>query len=306
MRVAVTGASGFVGGHVARTLAAAGHRVSSFGRRGPERVDRSLPGYQQWDITGGPIDAEPVDAVVHCAALVGDWGGAEPYLAANVRGTLAVLETFPVARFVHMSTSSVYSDQVLKSQVREDAATGDCTRSVYGRTKAASEQVVREHRPDAVILRPHVVYGPGDPTILPSILAARRLGHFILPGAGENHISVTHVFNLVHAVQCALHAPDARGAFNVSDGAPVQVNELLACIFARCDAPARLLHAPRAVMDGLAGLMELAWPVRTGPRGPLLTKYAVAQLADEHTLDISRAMADLPYCPQWTYRNGPL
>ena len=306
MRVAVTGASGFIGGHVARTLTAMGHEVLSYGRRDANELHDPPPNYASWDVTAGPIATVDVDAVIHSAAHVGDWGRYSTFYAANVDGTRVALESFPrAARFVHISSSSVYSDAVHKLGVREDAPIGDCRFSSYGRTKALAERIVLERRPDAIVLRPHIVYGPGDTTLLPRVLAARRFGRLPIPGNGRNRLSVTHIENLVLAIASALTS-ESIGVFNVADAENTTVDELLRTILARVGVPATIVHVPRAVAWQIASLLERVWPNREGRSGPPLTRYAVMHLSDDHTLDITRARTLLGYDPTWTFRNGPL
>ena len=307
MRVAVTGASGFVGGRIANRLRAAGHTVLAYGRRPARELSTPQAGYTAWDIATTALDAPPVDAVVHCAALVGDWGPDEAYDAVNVEGTRNVARSFGGStRMVHVSTSSVYSDHVAKVRVTEAASTGDCRHSAYGRSKARAEAVVRESWPTAVILRPHIVYGPGDTTLLPRVLASKRMGCLALPGSGRTLLSVTHVDNLAIAVDCALRDTSVGGAFNVSDADTVSVDALLRTVLARTGVAIRLVHVPRAVAWGAATLLERLWVSTEGRRGPPLTRYVVGQLADEHTLDITRARTVLGYVPRWTCHDGPL
>src|SRR5215831_2431418 len=120
MLVAVTGASGFIGGHVARRLVADGHRVIGYGRRPDPGLGFE---YARWDITGEPAQDLPrVDAVVHCAGSVTEWGSDKEFDAANVAGTRHVLDGFTTARsFVHMSSASVYDLASPKRDVTEDA-----------------------------------------------------------------------------------------------------------------------------------------------------------------------------------------
>jgi nucleoside-diphosphate-sugar epimerase len=307
MRVAVTGASGFVGGQIARALDAMGHDVLSYGRRERTALRRPVPGYAEWDVTAGPIFGAGVDGVVHCAAHVGDRGSEAAYQSTNVDGTRAVLDSFPDAdRFVYVSSASVYSDHASHDHIAEDAPIGACRYSAYSRTKAAAERLVSERRSDAVILRPHIVYGPDDTTLLPRLLAAKRFGRLPIPGNGRNRVSVTHVHNLALAVDLALQSPHATGPFNITDAEPAAVDELLRTVLRRVGATARIAYIPRAVAWHIAGALEGIWPTRIGPRGPLLTRYVVSQLADELTLDITRARAILGYEPRWTFRDGPI
>jgi len=303
MRIAVTGASGFVGGQIALALAADGHDVHAYGQRARAALVCDLPNYASWNLLAGPVARPRVDVVVHCAALVGDWGPEARYRSVNVDGTRTVLESFgSKTRVVMVSTSSVYSDQVPKSNIREDAHVGACSYSAYGRTKAQAEALALSLRPDALILRPHIVYGPGDTTLLPRVLAARRFGMLAVPGTGHNRLSVTHVRNLADAVALAIRHEDASGAFNVTDGETTSLDELLRVLLARAGAPTRIVYIPRSIAWRVAAALESVWPSDRVPRGPLLTRFVVAQLADEHTLDISRARAILEYAPRFSYR----
>ena len=113
MRIAVTGASGFIGGAIAGELSRQGHFVHAFGRRHAGGTVSLLPNYRRWDIRHPLKQIPVVDAVVHCAALVGDWGDDAEYQRTNVAGTRRVLETFRGAeRFIHVSSASVYSRSV--------------------------------------------------------------------------------------------------------------------------------------------------------------------------------------------------
>ena len=302
MRIAVTGASGFAGSWIARELAARGHEVHAFGRRAAADLAVEVPNYLQWDITSRRMGTE-VDAVVHCAAHVGHWGADTPYRAVNVEGTRNVLAAFPSAEpFIYVSTSSVYAPGH-GGTVTENSAVGGTGLTAYARTKAEGEGVVATSGRRAVILRPHVVYGPGDATLLPRLLAARRMGMLVVPGDGRNRISVTHVLNLAHAVERALLSAGGEGVFNIADTECPSIDELLEATFERLALPTRLIHLPRAIAWAAAWAMEVAARRPGTSREPLLTRYVVASLADEHRLDIARARESLGYDPRWTFRD---
>src|SRR2546426_9225078 len=201
MVIAVTGATGFLGGRVVESLANRGHDVLAFGRRPPAAFRHAgLAAYARWDITEGrcpPLGSRAVDAVVHCAGTVTDWGSAAEFEAVNVRGTEAVLASFPQsARFVHVSTSSVYDHRRPAGAIPETAPYARRPLNDYVRTKIAAEQAgLRSGRP-SLILRPHAIYGPGETKLLPRLLAARRVGRLPAGGDGGNRLLLTPVDQL--------------------------------------------------------------------------------------------------------------
>ncbi|MCU1423199.1 MAG: NAD-dependent epimerase/dehydratase [Microbacteriaceae bacterium] len=273
MRIAVTGSAGFVGGAVAGALRADGHDVRAYARA-------------EWDIAVGPI-AGDADAVVHCAALASDRASLADARRANVDGTRNVAASFPGARFVHLSTSSVYDQRVPTVNARGVDGPAPRLASTYARTKAEAEGEVP---PGAVILRPHAVYGPGDTTLLPRILAGVRRGRLVLPGGGRALHSLTHIDNLVAAVRLALTG--APGVYNVSDAAPVPLRDAVAELLARRGVDAEIRGIPYPVALALA------------PALPNLTRYAVGQLGLERTLDITAARDALGYDPTPTDLTG--
>lgn len=304
MRVAVTGASGFVGGAVCRALMARGDEVLAYGRRrwvDTDRVGGAV--YTSWDITEGATGFAGVDVVVHCAGTVTDWGPAEGFFRTNVGGTRRVLEAFPGARFVHVSTASVYDPYRPTRMATEDQAPARRYVNAYGASKAAAERAVLAGARDAVILRPHAVYGPGDTTLLPRVLGAVRGGRLLAVGDGRQRISLTSLGNLVRA--CLAACSSRRGGiFNVTDAEPVVLDEALREILAERHLTASPLYLPLRAVLPLAALAEGAFLLANSSRPPRLTRYAIGHLAVERTLDITAARRDLGYAPAATSFRG--
>ncbi|WP_329586380.1 NAD(P)-dependent oxidoreductase [Streptomyces sp. NBC_01362] len=191
--IAVTGASGFCGSHVAVTAAARGADVLCVGRR-PGPVGRHVP----WDAACEVPDLSGADLVVHCAAAVGDPVPGSPAEAAmhavNVDGTARLLEAAAGRPVVWVSSASVYAPSRC-SRITEEHPVGGHL-NAYGRTKAAGEALALAA--GAVVLRPRAVYGAADPHLVPRLLARVRRGLLMLPGPSVR-LSLTAVENLTDA-----------------------------------------------------------------------------------------------------------
>jgi nucleoside-diphosphate-sugar epimerase len=177
--------------------------------------------------------------------------------------------------------------------------------NAYVASKVAAERAVAaSHRP-AVILRPHAIYGPGDSTLVPRALRARRWGRLLAAGDGRNLLSLTHIDNLVHAIDRALTAPIAGvEAFNIADPIVGPVDDVLRAFLRAFDLPERVAYIPLRPAWVVASGLERAYGLAGARRAPALTRYMVAQLAVECTLDIGKAVHRLGYAPRPTYRTS--
>ncbi len=271
VRVAVTGASGFCGAMVARAAAAAGADVVCLGRR-PGPVGQHL----SWDASWQAPDLAGADLVLHLAAAVGDAAaGAETeFHRVNVDGAGRLLDAARSRPVVWVSSASVYDPRCDRSRVREDHPVGGQL-TAYGRTKAAGERLALAA--GAVVLRPRAVYGPGDPHVLPRIVASVRAGQLLLPGP-DVRLSLTAVENLADACLAAPGWP--AGAYNIADAQPYQRDQAIAAVLEAYRVRARIRHIPVALALAATQLRR---------RRSAVTAYAIDQVAHSVVLDLSKA-----------------
>jgi 2-alkyl-3-oxoalkanoate reductase len=302
MRLAVTGATGFVGGAVCRAAVVRGWQVVAFGRRvdvDPNHIGGAA--YRPWDLRRGDVSCPPVvDAVIHCAAAATDAGVDREVWQANVTGTERVLKSFPLARLVHVSTASVYDPYRPTVRAVESEAPVRRYLNAYAASKAAAERVVLAAGRDVIILRPHAVYGPGDTTLLPRLLENIRAGRLLVPGTGRVLTSMTSVDNLAQACLLAAESTVRAGVFNIADSDVMTVDRALRGLLASAGVPARPVYLPTSLTSPLATAAEFLQRHTGHPTKVRLNRYVISQIAMERTLDITAARRHLAYAPSPT------
>ncbi|MBT2387340.1 NAD(P)-dependent oxidoreductase [Streptomyces sp. ISL-11] len=281
IRVAVTGAGGFCGSHIAASAAAAGMDVICVGRR-PGPTGRHVP----WDAARHLPDLAGADVVIHCAAAVGDpapGSRAEARMrAVNVDGTTRLLEAARGRPVVWVSSASVYDPHTDRGRIREDHPVARQL-NAYGRTKAAGERLALAA--GAVVLRPRAVYGPGDPHLLPRLRDRVRAGTLLLPGP-DVRLSLTAVENLTDA--CLAAGGWTPGAYNIADAVPYGRDDAVRRVLGAHGVRVRVRHLPLGPATAAARAMETLSRLPTAPE-PTLTRYALDQLAHPVVLDVTRA-----------------
>ena len=283
LRVAVTGASGFCGGAIARAAAVAGADVVCLSRR-PGPVGRHIP----WDAAVEAPDLAGADLVVHAAAAVGDPSHGPTieavFRAVNVDGGRRLLDAARTRPVVWVSSASVYHPRHGGEPVTEEHPVGHQV-NAYGRTKAEGER--HALAAGAVVLRPRAVYGPGDPHLAPRVLRRVRAGVLVLPGP-DIRLSLTGVANLADAGLAAFTWP--AGAYNIADARPYSRDAAVRAVLAAHRRSGRVVHAPVGLAAAVARAAEAVARL-AGWAEPYLSRYAVDQLARGMVLDIGKALA---------------
>ncbi|SDQ87607.1 NAD(P)-dependent oxidoreductase [Microbacterium sp. cf332] len=312
MIVLATGASGFLGRAVVAELLAAGHKVRTLQRR-PSRVAGAH------DILGSISDPRAVDeavsgaeAVVHLAAKVSLAGDRRDFRAVNVDGTTALLDAAAAAgatRFVQVSSPSVAHAGSALAGAGADPADPVHARGDYARTKAEAELIALARDSAAmrvVAVRPHLVWGPGDPQLIERIVARARRRTLPLLNGGTALIDTTYIDNAASGIVAALHRADAVGgrAYVLTNGEPRPVGDLMAGICRAAGAPVPRLRLPAAVARAAGAAVERVWQVRPGVDEPPMTRFLAEQLSTAHWFDQTDIRRDLQWAPTVSIDEG--
>lgn len=295
LTVAVTGAGGFVGGYLAADLEVAGHRVVRLARR----PVAGHPDAVLWDLRRDREPGAPalprVDAVVHCAASIATVDADGTMAEANVGGTRRILAAWPGVPVVHVSSAAVYPASNVgagRGPWKEDDAGPDAPFGPYATTKRAAERAVEADaaatgRP-ATILRASIVFGPGDPLVLPNI-RRMRVGRLVFCPGGRHAWTVTPVESIAAATRAALARPAAGArAVNVGEDPPRTIRALFVRLLEE-DSGKRLRLVPLPAWPVIiaASIAEVGARVFTPGRAPILTRAAVAYLREERVLNLA-------------------
>ncbi len=316
MQALVTGGAGFLGRHLIERLLEQGHTVKTIDLPGPVLEELQDLGV---DATSGDIrDADLIerlcrgmDIVFHPAALAAAWGSRELFWSINVTGTgnvISACKKAGVKRLVHVSSPSSVFDGT--DHVMADESLPYPTRfiSLYCETKAVSEQhALAASGPDLeiVAIRPHAMWGPGDRHLLPRVISRAKAGRLFQIGAGKNVISTLFIDNAVDALLLAAESEQAVGkVYFITNDQPVNLWDFVRQVLLRLDLPGPRGTIPFPVAYAIGAAYEAGWTVLRRKDEPMLTRYAVAELAKNHSYSIERAKADLGYKPRVSVEQG--
>jgi polyketide synthase len=316
--VLVTGATGFIGGHLAQRLVHEGHRVRCLARATSDTslLDELGVEVAVGDLTsaGSPAAAHGCRCVLHCGALVSDWATVDEIERVNIVGTRNLLEACvgaSVERFVHFSSTDVYGYP--GGAAIDETHVAARFRNWYAQTKLAAEAEVRgaerAHPLDVVIVRPATVYGPRSTAVIGEIARAIRDGHMILIDRGRATAGLCYVDNLMDAALLALRHDAARGqAFNVTDGLDVTWRQLtddlatgLGASRVRWSLPYRLASTIGFSLEHGYRLLRRTTRLTTPP---LLSRQAVHVMGIDQDFSNRKACELLGWEPRVDYAAG--
>ncbi|MFV8749643.1 NAD-dependent epimerase/dehydratase family protein [Nannocystaceae bacterium ST9] len=317
MTVLVTGGGGFLGRSIVRALLDRGVAVRSLARGDHPQLREWGVDVRRGDVAEADAVARAVEgceAVFHVAARVDVWGPWERFFATNVIGTrnvIAACQAQGVGKLIYTSTPSVVHGGDAVAGVDESAPYPDHFEAHYPATKAIAErELLAANSPTlaTVAIRPHLVWGPGDSSMLPRVLAKARAGRVRNIGAPQT-IDTVYIDNAVDAHLLAYDklapgAPPAGRAYFITQGEPLEGPTFLADLLGAAGLPPVSKSISIGKARAVASVAEAIWKLFRLRGEPPITRFVVSQLSTAHWYDISAARRDLGYAPRVSYAEG--
>lgn len=318
MKALVTGGGGFLGTRIVQMLHARGDDVCALGRnRYPHHEAAGIATVQADLCDAGAIlrACEGMDAVFHVAAMPGIWGPRDMFWEINSGGTanvLAACRSCKVPKLVFTSSPSVVFGNGSLCGVDESEPYPETHLADYPKTKAVAERMVLRANAPAlatVALRPHLIWGPGDPHLIPRVIERAKRRKLRQVGDGENLVDITYIDNAAeaHILAADALAPGAAcagKAYFISQGEPVTlwawINELLAAM----EVPVVCRRVSYRSADRMGGMFERLYRLLRSRSEPPMTRFLASQLAKSHYFSIEAARRDLGYEPRVSTEEG--
>ncbi|MBW3515594.1 NAD-dependent epimerase/dehydratase family protein [Shewanella sp. NKUCC01_JLK] len=331
----VTGAGGFLGKAICLRLLAAGIKVTGFARGHYPELEALGVVMLQGDLVNKDLLQQAMqgcDIVFHVASKAGVWGDRDSYFCPNVKGAanvIAACKALKIDKLVYTSTPSVTFAGQDESGIDESTPYATRFLNHYAHSKAIAEKMMLDanqvgdmplENPDVtqvssqvttqatapyalktVALRPHLIWGPGDPHLVPRVLSRGRLGKLKLVGREDKLVDTIYIDNAAYAhVLAALELcqakPKCQGkAYFLSNDEPITMAEMINLILA-CDAlPPVTKRVPQFVAYVVGAVLESIHYLLKKQEEPMMTRFVARQLSCSHYFDISAAKRDLGY-----------
>lgn len=313
--VFVTGGSGFVGGKLIQALRARGDEVRALARSDASAAAVTALGAS---VVRGDLDnsdalregMQGCTLVFHAAAHVEEWGPKSVFDQVTVAGTRNVLEAARqagVRRLVHVSSEAALLDGSPMVRVDETRPLPTHPIQFYPASKTASEALVRAANGvglETVVVRPRLIWGAGDTSLLPQLVDAVKTGRFKWINGGRHLTSTCNIANVVEGLLLAADKGRAGEVYFVTDGEPLEFRSFMTRLLATQGVQVGEGSLPRGVALVLARVCEALWNGLKLPGKPPITRMVVHLFGEEVTVSDAKARRELGYRGTLTVEDG--
>jgi nucleoside-diphosphate-sugar epimerase len=307
----VTGGGGFVGQVIVKMLTERGVVCRVIGRNSYPEIEAIGAECVIGDICDPDIvtaATKNIDTVFHVAALAGIWGSWEKYYETNVLGTRNVIDGCRInniSRLIYTSTPSVVFNQ-------QDIIGGDETLPYathflcnYAKSKVMAEKHILAANCESLLtcaIRPHLIWGPGDPHLIPRLIESGRKKKLKIVGTGDNVVDISYVDNVAHGHILAAHnlatiQTAAGNAYFIGQEKPVTLWNWINSLFSRLKIPEVNSSITYPAAYKIGGLLEFIYLLCRVKKEPKMTRFLAQQLSKSHYFSHKNAHEDFGYSP---------
>lgn len=315
--VLVTGGNGFVGRAIIKILLESKISCRVVGRNFYPELDVLGVECVVGDIADQNLmikATEGVDTVFHVAALAGISGRWQQYYATNVLGTRSVIKACRgrVSRLVYTSTPSVVFNRTSIEGGNESLPYPTSFLCHYAKSKMMAEKEVLDANGKEVAtcaLRPHLIWGPGDPHLIPRLVAARLKNRLKIVGKKDNVVDISYIDNVAHAhILAANNLASTQTAagkpYFISQDKPVNLWDWLNDLFKEIGVPELDSSISFPLAYSIGACLEVGYAILKRQDEPPMTRFVAEQLAKSHYFSIANAQKDLGYVPLVSTEEG--
>ncbi|MCP4442494.1 MAG: NAD-dependent epimerase/dehydratase family protein [Aureispira sp.] len=313
MNIFITGASGFVGGAVSQALKDK-HQIFAMARS--ERSAKKVK-----EVGATPIkcalnsvtveNLKDIDLIIHSAAFVEEWGTRQQFWQANVEGTRQLLDVAKkagVKKFMHISTEATLFNGQDMIDIDENYPYPDSTPFLYSETKREAEKLVikanQQDQFETVVIRPRLIWGPGDLTVLPATLKMVKSGSFRWIDHGKNKTATVHIDNLVHGILLAIDKARAGQIYFITDDEEWTIKDFLTGLLATQNVTAPNKNISKGMLRRVASVLDEIWRLFRIKKAPPITKFAANIMSADCTINLAKAKKELGYQPVISVQEG--
>lgn len=313
MNIFITGASGFVGGALSQQLKDK-HQIFAMARseRSAEKVKKvgAIPIRCALNAVKKE-DLKDIDLIIHSAAFVEEWGTRQQFWQANVEGTRQLLEVAQkagVKKFIHISTEATLFKGQDMIDIDENYPYPAKTPFLYSETKQEAEKLViqanKTNQFETIVIRPRLIWGPGDLTILPATIKMVKSGAFRWINNGKNKTATVHIDNLVHGINLAIEKGKAGQIYFITDDEVWTMKDFITGLLATQNVIPQNKNISKVMIRGIASALDKIWRLFRIKKAPPITKFAANIMSADCTINLAKAKKELGYQPIVSVQDG--
>jgi 2-alkyl-3-oxoalkanoate reductase len=318
MKVLITGGGGFLGRSLAIKLLELGYEVTILGRHFYPQLQKKFPcikaNVRDRSVLIKSIEGQEV--VFHTAATPGIWGDYDDFYKTDVHGTKNIIlacQKNKVKKLIYTSSPSVIFGKNDLEGVDEKTPYPDNYLCHYAKTKAIAEKMVIDANSyeglATVCIRPHLIWGPGDPHLLPRIVKRAKSNKLIQVGEGKNLVDMIYIDNAVEAhikvfEKLEVTSNVAGKCYFVSDDNPIILWDWIELLLIKLNLPTISKKISFKYAFFLGQILEFFYKIFHIKKEPLMTRFLATQLGKSHYFDITQSKKDFGYKPIVTNEEG--